>query len=124
MLAHCAAVACEKGDKAVSISYSGVASSTRLSAATICKEKGSLLFNSAGNSNANITGDADSDDIIVVGATQEINGGKAGFSNYGTFVDLMAPGANVRTTMINNGYTTTSGTSFSSPIAVCCRTTE
>jgi thermitase len=38
------------------------------------------------------------------------------WSNYGSYVDLSAPGENITTTWINNEYTTISGTPFASPI--------
>ncbi|MCF7924862.1 MAG: S8 family serine peptidase, partial [Candidatus Izimaplasma sp.] len=37
------------------------------------------------------------------------------FSNYGTFIDLVAPGSEIVTTNLNNGYAMVSGTSFSAP---------
>lgn len=39
----------------------------------------------------------------------------ASFSNYGSTIDLTAPGVGIVTTSRNNGYVTTSGTSFASP---------
>lgn len=86
-LAHCAETACDAGDKAVSISYSGVEASSRRTAATYCKNRGSLVFNSAGNDNRDISGyDTDADDLIVVGATDSSDN-RSSFSAYGSFVD-------------------------------------
>jgi subtilisin family serine protease len=39
----------------------------------------------------------------------------ASFSNYGTVVDVMAPGVNIYSTWLNSGYNTISGTSMASP---------
>ena len=55
------------------------------------------------------------DNVISVAAT-DLNDKRASFSNYGTFVDLAAPGVGIYTTGYNNVYNTVDGTSFSSPI--------
>lgn len=55
-------------------------------------------------------------DILAVGAIG-ITGSRAPFSNYGTKLDIVAPGQNVTTTQINSGYVSgISGTSFACPI--------
>ncbi len=54
-------------------------------------------------------------EVISVGASDE-NDKKAGFSNYGNRIDIVAPGTNIYTTDLYNNYTTVSGTSFSTPI--------
>ena len=55
------------------------------------------------------------DNVLSVSATNQSNT-KASFSNYGSYVDIAAPGVAIFTTAINNQYTSTQGTSFSSPI--------
>lgn len=60
-------------------------------------------------------------DVLSVAAT-EPSDGKASFSNYGTWVELSAPGTGIYTTWYDRStlahtYSTTQGTSFSSPIA-------
>ncbi|MBN1350479.1 S8 family serine peptidase [candidate division KSB1 bacterium] len=59
-------------------------------------------------------------ETISVGATtaEDI---LAGFSNYGSTVDLVAPGVDIRSTAMNNTYASFSGTSASAPFvtAVC-----
>jgi hypothetical protein len=50
-----------------------------------------------------------------VGAT-DTNDALAYFSNYGSYVDLTAPGVNIMTTTNGAGYGTVAGTSFSAPI--------
>ncbi len=52
--------------------------------------------------------------MITVSAS-DINENAAGFSNYGADVDLIAPGVNIKSTYLNNGYANASGTSMSSP---------
>ncbi|MBK8979545.1 MAG: S8 family serine peptidase [Planctomycetes bacterium] len=118
VLQHAARTAVENGDKVASVSYSGADASSNLTTATYIKSIGGLLVWAAGNDNRNLTfGNRDSDDLIVVGGTDE-NDLKASFSAYGTFVDLVAPGVNVATTgtSSNSNYVYASGTSFACPL--------
>ncbi|MDY0023720.1 MAG: S8 family serine peptidase [Candidatus Izemoplasmatales bacterium] len=57
------------------------------------------------------------DNVISVGSVDE-NALISDFSNYGTYIDLVAPGDLVYTTNINNGYAQVSGTSFAAPHVV------
>ncbi|UOQ43913.1 S8 family serine peptidase [Halobacillus salinarum] len=56
--------------------------------------------------------------VIAVGATDTRNGKfvKAGFSNYGGHLDLMAPGVELFSTSLDGSYDFKSGTSFSAPV--------
>ena len=92
-----------------------------------CQNAGILIVTAAGND------DTDSDPglgvpsylstypgVMAVAAT-EPNDGKAGFSNYGTWVEISAPGTSIYTTAYNattqtSTYATVQGTSFSSPL--------
>jgi hypothetical protein len=58
------------------------------------------------------------DNVLSVAATDK-NDRKATFSNYGTTIDISAPGVGIYTTQYDNTYTPAviDGTSFSSPIA-------
>lgn len=71
---------------------------------------------SAGNSGADAAGftPAAYDEVITVAAS-DINEQPAGFSNFGADVDLIAPGVNIKSSYLNNGYANASGTSMSSP---------
>lgn len=71
---------------------------------------------SAGNSSADAANftPAAFDEVITVAAS-DINENPAGFSNYGADVDLIAPGVDIKSTYLNNGYANASGTSMSSP---------
>lgn len=118
VLADCARKMCELPDvKVASVSYAGVQSQTRRDAATYCKSHGALMVNAAGNDNRNLSpyGEADADDLIVVGAS-DANDEKSGFSAYGSFVDVWAPGSAVWTTTIGSTYAQVYGTSFSCPL--------
>jgi len=116
ILTLAARTAADVGDKVASVSYSGVKSSGVDTAGAYCRSKGALLVWAAGNEGQNLTGNRD-DNVIVVGATTPSDG-KAGFSNFGPFVDLMAPGESVFTTAnnSNSSYGSVSGTSFSCPL--------
>jgi aqualysin 1 len=52
--------------------------------------------------------------VMSVGAT-DINEQEAGFSNYGSCVDIWAPGVDIPSTWIGGGTNTISGTSMASP---------
>jgi subtilisin len=59
--------------------------------------------------------------VITVSAYRDANGvlssddGWASFTNYGSVVDIAAPGVNIYSTWKNGGYNTISGTSMASP---------
>jgi len=105
----------EAGDRVANVSFSGVDAPAIRDAATSIKQMGGLLVWSAGNDGRFLSGDRDADDLIVAGAT-DINDNLAGFSARGTFVDVVAPGADVFTSSPNNSFRSVSGTSFSAPL--------
>ncbi len=57
--------------------------------------------------------------VMSVCAT-DVNDAKADISTYGWDVDISAPGANIYSINANNGYTYSSGTSFSAPMVAAC----
>jgi Subtilase family len=111
-----ARVAADAGDKVVSISYSGVESSSVAATAAYVRTRGALLVWSAGNANTSLPASR-ADDVIVVGGTNSSDV-KSGFSNYGPYVDLVAPAEGIVTTMrdADGAYGGWSGTSFSCPM--------
>lgn len=72
----------------------------------------------AGNENSNACNFSPSrvDEAITVGATSS-NDARAGYSNWGSCVDIFAPGSQIRSTWISNDASTAtlSGTSMASP---------
>lgn len=70
----------------------------------------------AGNSNANAcnASPAAAADALTVGATTSTDS-RASYSNYGTCLDIFAPGSSITSTWLNNGTNTISGTSMASP---------
>lgn len=83
---------------------------------------GAAIVAAAGNENSRAPHYPSSyDNVLSVTASDNMDS-RAGFSNYGTEIDVVAPGVNIFTTL-NNGqfgalpFGQSSGTSFSSPIA-------
>ncbi|AFL84113.1 subtilisin-like serine protease [Belliella baltica DSM 15883] len=76
---------------------------------------GSIVVFATGNDSNNSIGyPSTNPHAIAVGATNR-NDQRASFSNYGTGIDVVAPGQDIRTTTLNDGYATVSGTSFAAP---------
>lgn len=105
----------DHGAKVVNVSFGGYSYSTIVSAADYARSKGTLVVFAAGNENTDLTGSADPASILLAGATSSSDT-RASFSNYGTPVDVVAPGESVLTLVKGGSYGYWSGTSFSSPI--------
>jgi len=104
------------GARIISMSFGGD-SNTLKNAAIDAYNNNVVVFHAAGNDNI------DSPDVIdgivesiTVAATDQ-NDIKAWFSNYGSWVDVSAPGVSIYNTYFNNTYASLSGTSMSSPLA-------
>ncbi len=109
--------AIDNGCKVINMSFGDVAFSFLLrDAIQYGVSQGVLFVASAGNSGTSEPNyPAAFDETISVGATTEDNG-LAGFSNYGSTISLVAPGAEIFSTKIGNQYGRQSGTSFSAPM--------
>ncbi|MCS7000856.1 MAG: S8 family serine peptidase [Candidatus Kapabacteria bacterium] len=81
---------------------------------------GSFIVVAAGNESLNLDQSpsypASYRGVFTVGAST-LSDGVASFSNYGSAVAAYAPGVSIRTTGVNNTYTTVEGTSFATPLA-------
>jgi len=108
----------DQGAKVANLSYEGASASAIDDAATYLREHGGLLFMSAGNAGTlyDTASYPDWSSFIIVGATAQTDI-KSGFSNYGPFVDLVAPGERILSTSLDGKYLYRNGTSFSSPMA-------
>lgn len=74
-----------------------------------------VLVAATGNDNTDELGyPAAYPEVIAVSATDNYLR-RANFSNYGTYIDVMAPGVNIASTYPNNQYASLSGTSMASP---------
>ncbi|KAI0008019.1 peptidase S8/S53 domain-containing protein [Xylariaceae sp. FL0662B] len=99
------------------MSLGGGKSQASNDAAAALVNAGVFVAVAAGNSNAD-TADfspASEPSVCTVGASDS-NDAMASFSNYGSLVDVFAPGVDIESTSYQGGSTTASGTSASSPI--------
>ncbi len=76
--------------------------------------KGGLVVFAAGNENIENGVPANYEPVVAVAAIAS-DGSKAYYSNYGSFVDIAAPGSSIVSTDLNNNYTSKSGTSMACP---------
>ncbi|MDT3766361.1 S8 family peptidase [Priestia filamentosa] len=77
--------------------------------------RGSVVVAATGNNGANLlTYPAVYQNVLSVASTDE-NDQKSSFSNYGTWVDVAAPGSNILSTYPNSYYSYLSGTSMACP---------
>ena len=78
------------------------------------KMKGGVVFFAAGNDNINRNPLGEYNGVISVAAVDK-DGSKAAFSNYGSWVDLCAPGVGIYSTANNDAYMSLNGTSMACP---------
>ena len=79
-------------------------------------DQGALHFNSAGNgAELNPARQAFHQTMLV--ASTDASDVMSSFSNYGTGIDLAAPGSSILSTLVGGGYGTNSGTSMAAPNA-------
>jgi subtilisin family serine protease len=105
------------GADVISMSWGGTSNSTTAqNIITWASNQGAVLVAAAGNSNTNtMFYPAAYTECIAVAATNS-NDTKASFSNYGTWVDISAPGNNIYSTLPGNAYGNMSGTSMACPL--------
>jgi len=109
--------AADNGAKVINMSFGGPAPSTLLEEAiNYAYNKGVVLVAASGNSGDNSTQyPAAYTNVISVGATDNKDN-IASFSTHNSAVDLSAPGVNIYSTVLNNGYSYKSGTSMAAPM--------
>ncbi|MDP3789854.1 MAG: S8 family serine peptidase, partial [Candidatus Omnitrophota bacterium] len=115
-LANCLIYAANNGADVLSNSWGGSGSSSTLeNAVNYAYSKGCVVVAAAGNSNADAAGytPAGYANVITVAATDR-NDVKASFSNYGSIVDVSAPGVSVLSSS-GGTYKSWSGTSMACP---------
>ncbi len=107
------------GADVISMSFGGSGySQTWQNLFDVANNLGIVCIAAAGNSNTNIVFyPAGYNHVIAVGASDP-NDLKAGFSNYGTWVDIFAPGTDIWSTMATSpsSYSYMSGTSMACPL--------
>ncbi|HEX7862369.1 MAG TPA: Ig-like domain-containing protein [Verrucomicrobiae bacterium] len=83
--------------------------------AKFAAERGVLIIAAAGNDRSEAPSyPASFETVLSVGAT-DARDARADFSNYGAHLDVAAPGANILSTLPENGYGQLSGTSMAAP---------
>ncbi|MEW6469778.1 MAG: S8 family serine peptidase [Bacteroidota bacterium] len=105
------------GARVISLSWGGTASST--TAQNIINwayGQNAIIVAAAGNSNTNTQHYPAAYTNVIAVASTASNDVKSSFSNYGTWVDVSAPGSNIYSTVPNNAYAYMSGTSMACPI--------
>jgi serine protease len=115
--------AIESGADIVNMSYgSSFYSQATQDLINLATENGIVFVAAAGNDkSSSIQFPAGYDNVIAVAATN-LSDEKSSFSNYGTWVDISAPGTDILSTVFSQqnqtsgGYTNYDGTSMSSPI--------
>ncbi len=106
--------AADEGADIINLSLgSMVGSQVTKDAVDYALEKGVTVIASAGNSGGSLPGfPARYENVVAVGAIDS-NGSRSSFSNKGG--DIWAPGRDVHTTYLDDGYKALNGTSFSAP---------
>lgn len=107
----------------MSLGGSGSCSSTYQSAINSAVNRGTTVVVAAGNSNANVSGfnPGNCSNVVSVASTTR-QGARSSFSNYGSLIDVSAPGSDIAstvntgsTTPSTEGYSLMSGTSMAAP---------
>ncbi len=108
--------AADRGAKVITMSLSGDDDSAALrSAVQYARNKGAVLTAAAGNAGCDCRSfPAAFPEVISVGASDTTDA-RASYSNYGSWVDVAAPGTNYTTTM-SGAYGSFSGTSSATPV--------
>lgn len=110
--------AADHGARVVNLSLAGSSNSSTLqSAINYAWNKGTVVFAAAGNYSTSAPYYPAACTNVVAVSSTGASDGFSGFSNYGSWIDVAAPGESILTTSDGGGYGYWSGTSFSSPIA-------
>lgn len=133
LILKCIRHAVDAGARVINVSFTGVNHPGVQAAGLYANEKGALLVYAAGNQGFFRSSKTypDYKNVLVVGATSEddrrwtwfIDPKNKGGSNYGLFIDLMAPGHAMYSTTLDDpltpeieSYRTGSGTSYATPL--------
>ncbi|MEX2483739.1 MAG: S8 family serine peptidase, partial [Brumimicrobium sp.] len=105
------------GADVINMSWGGSGSSTTgQNIISYADNEGALLVAAAGNDNvSSVFYPAGYTEVIAVASTT-YGDSKSSFSNYGTWIDISAPGSAIYSTVPGNGYATKQGTSMASPM--------
>src|SRR5690606_34967652 len=97
----------------MSLGGAGSCSSSYQSAINSAVSRGTTVVVAAGNSNANVSGynPGNCSNVVSVASTDRA-GARSSFSNYGSLIDVSAPGSDIAST-VNTGSTTPSTAGYS-----------
>jgi subtilisin family serine protease len=104
------AYAADNGSEVINLSLGGSRSFTLAHAVDYAWERGAFLTCAAGNSSTSNAYPAAYPSCFAVAATTS-GDQRSSFSSYGRWIDIAAPGSDIYSTWLNNGYNTMSGTS-------------
>jgi len=109
--------AAASGADIINMSWGGPSSSTTgQNVVNYAASQGCILIAASGNDGVSSQFyPAAFSNVISVAATTSTDA-KASFSNYGSWIDISAPGNNIYSTTVNNTYGNKSGTSMASPM--------
>ena len=98
----------------LSLGGSGACGTTTQNAINSAVSRGTTLVIAAGNDNVNVSNasPANCNNVIAVASTTS-TGARSSFSNYGSLIDIAAPGSNILSTL-NSGSTTPSTETYAS----------
>ncbi|MET0288684.1 MAG: S8 family peptidase [Pseudoxanthomonas sp.] len=98
----------------LSLGGAGACGTTTQSAINSAVGRGTTLVIAAGNDNTNVSNasPANCNNVVAVGSTTN-TGARSSFSNYGSLVDIAAPGSSILSTL-NSGTTTPGSASYAS----------
>lgn len=115
-IAQAIVYAADSGAKVINLSLGGSEPSSVLEdAVNYAVAQGAVVVAAAGNDGTNSANyPAAYAAAIAVAATDSSNV-RASFSNYGSYVDLSAPGVSILSTFLSSGYSSKSGTSMAAP---------
>lgn len=109
--------AVNNGAKVLSLSLAGSApSSTLENAVNYAWNNGAVVVAAAGNNNSTTPEYPAWYANCIAVASSTTNDSRSSFSNYGSWVDVAAPGSSILSTYNNSGYATISGTSMAAPL--------
>ena len=111
------AYAAQKGARVINLSLGGNSDSITLRAAIASAAASAVIVGGAGNDNSSaLFYPAAYPDVLAVAGTT-ITDTKVGTSNFGSWVDVSAPGEAITTTFSGGTYGASSGTSLAAPFA-------
>jgi serine protease len=109
--------AVESGADVINMSWGGSGqSATAQNIINYAYNQNIVLVAAAGNDNVSSTFYPAGYNNVISVASTTTGDAKSGFSNYGSWIDISAPGSGIWSTVPNNGYAIKQGTSMASPL--------